>query len=309
MSKRQFLEKMLEDLINEDLESARGNFHQFVVESARDIHSSMIESDELDETLAIEEDVETDGADGEDSDEGKDGMMSEADGDAEDFGGAMGGDDTGGDDDGGEAVDADGSPFGGDEGGEEHEETVTVELNDLDDIKAQMAALQAKFDALVAGEEPAGEEGDMGVDAAGFPGEDTDGADEVAESGEFDFDLTEEDLLGLEEGLREVKVTMDGAEQGGGKFAGSETKTVTPIAAHTSGPLNPKKIGSEQDAHKGFEREKAPVPPIKNTAENVKKREKEEWHEDHSKNSEAEIGDGPAFATPAKTTKTPVATK
>lgn len=305
MSKRQFLEKMIENLIENDVESARANFHQFVVESARDIHSSLIESDELEDDLG---DEDKDGETVEESFE----VVSEDEGDigAEipgDMGGAEG-DDFGGDEMGGEGEEIDPDHDGDNDAEGDH---IEVEMTDYDDLKAQLAALQAKFDSLnpEAGEgEEAGEEGEGEGEEVEVPfheemGSEESHDDEMGHEMEEGFDLTEEDLLGLEESWTEVKVTMDGKEQGGGKFAGGEKNTKTPLATREKEEV----LASKKDNHSGYEREKAPEAPMKSDSTNVMASGKKAWTEKTQHNTEDEIGDGEKFATPAKSKTTPVA--
>jgi hypothetical protein len=282
MSKRQFLEKMIENLIENDVETARANFHQFVVESAREIHASLIETDELDhdideeaETVEEAEEVMDFGAD---VDAGEEVEM----GDEMEMAGEMEMEP--------EAVEGDES---------EQEAPVEIEMDDFEELKSQLAALQAKFDSLNP-ESDDSEEAGMADEMEMGPVDDSMG-DEMEES----FDLTEDDLLGLEESWTEVKVSMNGEEQGGGKFAGSEKNTTTPIATREKA----EGLGSTQTAHKGYEREKAPAVPMKNDAENVSPSGKKEWSEVKQHNTEDEVGHGEKFATPAKSTTTPIAKK
>ncbi len=59
MSKnKEHLEEMLKHLINKDEDKARLAFHQFIVDSARQIHESIVAEDELD--AEIDEDVKSD---------------------------------------------------------------------------------------------------------------------------------------------------------------------------------------------------------------------------------------------------------
>ncbi len=76
---------------------------------------------------------------------------------------------------------------------------------------------------------------------------------------EFDFDLTEEDFLDLEEGLKQVDVKM-GGEQGGGKFAGEETQTKSPVAQRDKSDVRAgsKDMISTRDDHGGYSRESEP---------------------------------------------------
>lgn len=82
----------------------------------------------------------------------------------------------------------------------------------------------------------------------------------LPESAEFDFDLTEEDFLDLEEGLKQVDVKM-GGEQGGVKFAGEETNTKSPVAQRDKNDIHasPKTLPSTQKQHGGYGREGAPA--------------------------------------------------
>jgi len=82
----------------------------------------------------------------------------------------------------------------------------------------------------------------------------------LPESAEFDFDLTEEDFLDLEEGLKQVSVSM-GGEQGGVKFAGEETNTKSPVADKDSSKLlgtGSKDMISKQAEHGTYKLETAP---------------------------------------------------
>lgn len=282
MSKRQFLEQMVENLIDNDIESARGNFHQFVVESAREIHASLIETDELEDDLGDEVIEEVFEADSEETTDF--GAEIDAEGDEVEMG-AMGDEEMGGEEE---------APA---------EETVEVEVNNIDDIKAQLADLQAKFDELTGAnmDEMPTEE----VPAEEMPAEEF-GAEETVDVEESeDFDLTEDDLLGLEEAFQEVKVTMDGGELDG-TFAKSETSTETPVADKDEGHVKSTDLMSKQDAHKGFDKEKAPEAPLKSDSENVSKSGKDAWKDVHAKMDGGEQGDG-KFATPDKSNTTPVA--
>lgn len=83
----------------------------------------------------------------------------------------------------------------------------------------------------------------------------------LPEAATFDYDLTEEDFLDLEEGLKTIDVKM-GGEQGGGKFAGEETQTVSPVADKDSSKLlgtGSKDMISKRDDHSGYNRESEPT--------------------------------------------------
>ena len=49
MADKTHLEESLEFLINEETDQAVAAFHKFIVGSARDIHESLMEDDEIDE--------------------------------------------------------------------------------------------------------------------------------------------------------------------------------------------------------------------------------------------------------------------
>lgn len=308
MSKRQFLEDMVQSIMENKIETAREKFHQYVVESAREIHASLIENDELE-----------DGIDGEETVEESFEEVVEADvDDNADFGADVeaGGDDMG--------MEMDPDQDGDNDAMGDH---VEVEVSELDQVKAMLADLQAKFAEITGEEAPGmGEEGEESIE-----GEDGEVVDGEVEEGVFesddmdkddmggeedetmeestDFDLTEEDLLGLEEGWSEVHVKMDGGEQGGGKFAGGEKNTKTPLADKTEQSVKAEDMVSKKDNHKGYEREKAPaVAPAKTHATNIMTSGKKAWTGVNAKMDGAEQGHG-KFATPEKSKTTPVADK
>lgn len=76
---------------------------------------------------------------------------------------------------------------------------------------------------------------------------------------EFEYDLTEEDFLDLEEGLKSVDVKM-GGEQGHGKFAGEETNTKSPVATKDMSDIatDAKTGPSKQKEHGTYKLEAAP---------------------------------------------------
>jgi hypothetical protein len=81
----------------------------------------------------------------------------------------------------------------------------------------------------------------------------------LPESADFDFDLTEEDFMDLEEGLKAIDVKM-GGEQGGVKFAGEETNLKSPVANRDKSDIkaDPKTMVAKQDEHGTYDRESAP---------------------------------------------------
>ena len=81
----------------------------------------------------------------------------------------------------------------------------------------------------------------------------------LPESATYDFDLTEEDFMDLEEGLKTVDVKM-GGEQGGGKYAGEETNVKSPVAQRDKSDVkaDAKSMVSKRDDHNGYDLENAP---------------------------------------------------
>lgn len=174
-------EQLIEFIINEQEDKARELFHNIVVEKSREIYESLIDESDLDEMggnnvedmvdeittdeegvaedeeFGSEEEVEVDGGD-----------EFAADDEGDDFGG-----DTGGDE------------FGGDTGGDE-----PATKGDILDLADDLAAIKAKFDALMGGD-------DMGADDMGADmGADMGGADMGADMGgdEFGADEGDEEL-------------------------------------------------------------------------------------------------------------------
>jgi len=349
MTARQSLEEALEFLLNEDEEKANVAFHNFIVKSAQAIHESFIAEDDLDNDIdESDENEEVDESKDEDVDESKKEEVDESKDDEEvdeskkeevdegildrgvatdeyfgrdelsanpmeddeddyDMDADMGGDDVA-------AADL------GDEMGGEGEEVVLAS-DDVEELRASLDDLTAKFDALTGGgeEEMDYDNGDMGaMDDMGGNGdmdyeepadegmrfeskdEDLDEKDDseevdeaithepgvvkpslaktdhhgkhgskdsllsnpdarLPEGADFDFDLTEEDFLDLEEGLKQVDVKM-GGEQGGGKFAGEETQTQSPVAQRDKSDVRAgsKDMISTRDDHTGYSRESEP---------------------------------------------------
>ena len=347
MTARKSLEEAIALLLNEDEENAHVAFHNFIIKSAQSIHESFIAEDDLDndideseeETKDDEvneaddsEEVDESKDDKEEVDEGmfgrevasdqyfnRDELTTEDDMDMGDEGGDM------------EMGDAEAETDLGDEMGGEEGEEVVLDASDVDELRAALDDLTAKFDAIAGGGE---EEMDMDMDMGGEEGGDMEmdmemGAEEPAEesmrfeakdeevdeskdedldedddseevdeaithepgvvkpglagadhagkhgkgdsvlmgpdaklpeAAEFDFDLTEEDFLDLEEGLKQVDVKM-GGEQGGGKFAGEETQTKSPVAQRDKSDIKAgsKDMISTRDDHGGYSRESEPT--------------------------------------------------
>jgi hypothetical protein len=156
------------------------------------------------------------------------------DGDADDMGGEFGGDDVGT-----EEPAEEGFMYESDEDKEEVEEAITHEPGVVKNSNFK-------------------------TDFKGKHGEKTtvlhNGDAKLPESADFDFDLTEEDFMDLEEGLKSIDVKM-GGEQGGVKFAGEETNTKSPIATRDKSDIkaDSKSMVSKKSEHSGYSREAAPT--------------------------------------------------
>ena len=162
MADKSLIEQMLESLVNDDKAKADELFHEYVVQSSREIYESLIDSELAEETeeedededmeeAASDEDAEEDkvdeSADEESDDEEVDEEFEDIAIEGDDEMDAMGGDPT---------DDLEGELDGEDEEGEKSEEEL---FQDLDSIVDE---LQAKFDELKggAGDEMGGEEGE-----------------------------------------------------------------------------------------------------------------------------------------------------
>jgi len=275
VDKKTHLEESLEFVVNEDLEQAVAHFHDFIVEKSRDIYESLMEDDELDETVDSEEAVEEKVKEAkveETTEETVEEGMNEYFGEDDLEGTEM------------DAPEMDDAEMDDAEMGDAEmdmdapEEEVMVPANDLLD-------LQAKFKEIMGGagldddsemdmdapemDDAEMDMGDLDVAENAFSvetntfaeskdvNEDDKVEEEVSEA--FDFDLTEEDFFDLEEGLKSVNVSM-GGEQGGVKFAGEETNTKSPVADKDKSDVNadPTDGVSKQDEHGSFNRESAP---------------------------------------------------
>lgn len=247
---KSILERALVHLLNEENEKAEELLHQFVIESAKSIHETLRESDDL-EDIDLEEGerffTEADLADAEKdfaaADLGDDlGEEVPEAGDAEDLG-----------DDALDADLADETVDAGDLAGDDLEgETGDVE-SEIEEFESELADLQAKFDALVAeieGEDAADEDeleaGDevAADDALDAPEETADMGDEE----EFD-DITES----IVDELQKISVpNEEGKGANGEQLLGN--KESLKFNKPQPKPAAPKKGGE----HSGFARETAP---------------------------------------------------
>lgn len=267
MSKSQ-LEKVLEHLINEDVEAAEALLHDFILGKARQIHKELMEeADGLEESsLGGEEYFEAGEVEGEEGEEGEGEVAPEA---------GEGEEEAAADIEGEIAPEAE-------VGGEKSVEELEAEVQDL---QADLADLKAQFEKMmdVEGEEhgdelngqeeevPGGEEEVAGDISEPLAGEgDVDGGEVAEES--FDFDAFEDLDESFE--LEPVKVDVK---------AGTEIGTGGKIAQNNDSPIPQKKVGDrafkgkpveiKAEEHKGYDREPAPTvkdkPLLKNQVKNA----------------------------------------
>lgn len=144
MSHRKDLEKVLEYLVNEDTQQAASLLHKIVVEKARDFYEQAVEED-----LDLENDDEQEVDEAVGGDERED-FIGDIKSDSDEIDADEMFDDR-------DAEDEDDSEIGSEFGDEEGDEFSDDEEGDIDDkvedLEAQLAALKAQFDTLIAGEE------------------------------------------------------------------------------------------------------------------------------------------------------------
>lgn len=226
-------EQLVEYIINDETDKARELFHEIVVEKSRDIYESLIEDEDLEETIGgnqVEELVDEVSLD-------EQGLSEEEDEEGEEF--EFGGDDAEGEEE-----------FGGDElGGEEGEGDIEDRVLDLE---AALDELKAEFDELMAGEEHEEEEfpgihGDEGEEEAApeefFEGEDCDDEEEDEEE-----DLDESIVREYVEKVA-TPGNSEGAAVGTGKSVSVNSKSTVagknPLGAGSASGKNLVKGGAE----------------------------------------------------------------
>ena len=214
-------EKLLDYLVNEEMDKANDLFHQIVVEKSREIYENLIaeEDDEEDD-----EDVEE--SYGEEDEE----SMFEIGGDAsDDLVGDVGAEDDGlgaedefgGEDDEFGSDDDFGDEMGGEMGGEVGDEPATK--NDITDLADALEELKAEFQALLSAEEEEGHDLDMpgedefgGEEEFGADDEEEFGADEDDEESSNDEESSDDEESADESFMREYRETI-GKPYGSGK--------------------------------------------------------------------------------------------
>lgn len=267
MSKSQ-LEKVLEHLINEDVEAAEALFHDFILGKARQIHKELMEEADGLEESSLGEDEEYFGGDelegGEEGSEGGEGEEAVA-------GGEEGGEEA--------VADIEGE-LGDEEGGEKSVEDLEAEVQDL---QADLADLKAQFEQLmdVEGDEHGDELNGSEEEAGEVDGGEGDISEPLTGEGEGSEDETEEsfnfnEFEDLDESfeLEPVKVDVK---------AGTEIGTGSKIAQNNESPIPQKKVGDrafkgkpveiKAEEHKGYDREPSPTvkdrPLLKNQVKNA----------------------------------------
>ena len=167
-------EKLIEYIINDEDQKARELFHTIVVEKSRDIYESIMDDEQSSHPSDDQVKGLTDEIGHEES------AMGEGDEEfGDDEGSEFGGEEEGGEFDGEEPAE-----FGGEEGeAEAHGEIEDQVMN----IDAKLDELLAKFDEIMGGEEPAGEE-EFGHEEPGMEqGEEEFGGEEGMMEGENPF--------------------------------------------------------------------------------------------------------------------------
>ena len=167
-------EKLIEYIINDEDQKARELFHTIVVEKSRDIYESIMDDEQSSHPSDDQVKGLTDEIGHEES------AMGEGDEEfGDDEGSEFGGEEEGGEFDGEEPAE-----FGGEEGeAEAHGEIEDQVMN----IDAKLDELLAKFDEIMGGEEPAGEE-EFGYEEPGMEqGEEEFGGEEGMMEGENPF--------------------------------------------------------------------------------------------------------------------------
>lgn len=245
------LEKVLEHLIENDQAKAGELLHEYIIESARKVHESIIaEDDDLED-----EDLEAlgdDEVDGEEYVEDEDLVSDE------------------------EASDELESELEGEENADGASEDVEDRLDDLED---ELEKLRAEFEELAAIEdeehgdeynyevedaddsEEADEEGDENADEDGEGDDEEDGEGDEDEEVDESLDWDEDDFLALDEGivdeLEELDVSNSHGEVGAGSKVNANNKSPIPQKKHSE-RKGAKGVEVKSTNHSGFDREKAP---------------------------------------------------
>lgn len=259
---KSILEQALVHLLNNEDERAEELLHQFVIESARSIHESLREGDEidLDETAGEQLFTEADLADAE-VETAEDNLGDDLGQEAPELGGAADlADDT---------LDADAGLDGeADLAAEPVDGDVDAEI---EEFEAELADLQAKFDALLADIEGGDETAVADEDTAALDAEVADVADAGADEAAVEVDAAPAEEIGDEDLVKEAeenefdditesivdelqKITTPNEE---GKGANGEQLLHNKQSLKFNKP-DGKPVMTKGPTHKGFARETAP---------------------------------------------------
>ena len=213
MTDRNKFEEMLERLVNEDRAGAEELFHEIVVERSREIYENLL-AEEADEEVDEATDEEVDESEEDELDESEDDDLEESDDedldesddeeiDENEFLEADPEDDMTmdiempGDEEGDMGMDMDMDMEGGDE------EPATQ--GDIKDLEAELEALRAEFDDLVAGDmdEPEDDDMDMPMDMDSEEGDDEDEDEDEDDEEENENPFESKQSLSQTEQMRE----------------------------------------------------------------------------------------------------------
>jgi len=172
------LEQLIEYVINDDESKARELFHEIVVEKSREIYESLMDEEAVNEADEDEDEEELDESFGDPEADSSDNLINDVE--VEEEGMAEDDEDAEFDD----SAEEDGEDLNHDEmgGGEEDLEDRVVDLED------KLDELMAEFEAMMGGDEPAGDDfggddvgDDMGGDALAADDAEAMGADDGEE--------------------------------------------------------------------------------------------------------------------------------
>ncbi len=253
--KKTILEQALVCLLNEEQEKAQELMHQYIIESAREIHDSLREADDAMDNIGDEEDEDrffsdADLSDAEEGD-GDFGAEAEIESAADDLGDAM---DVPSEDD-----------FSGEDGGDLAADNFEDKIDQIED---EIAELAAKFEEMMASmdDDGEGEEGEFDFDApegseeASEEGAEFDDGAEVSDEGsEEEEEVTEdEDYDDITESvideLKKISVPNTDGRTATGSAGITPSKSMSSPRDKKAAPI--KSTGAP---HKGFDREKAPA--------------------------------------------------
>jgi hypothetical protein len=260
---KSILERALVHLLNEENEKAEELLHQFVIETARDIHENLREGDEADLEDALDEGDEF-FSEADLADEGEEAVADLGDDLGEEMPELAAGDEMSDDTlDDAEGMEVDGAELADDADAVEGDVEAEIE-----NFEQELADLQAKFDAMLAdieGEDEVADEDfgaedlgadDLGDDMADEAGEEAFGAEDLTkdegEEEEEDFDDITESVV--DELQKVAAETSEGKGTNGEDLLGNKQsmKFTKPEAGAT------KSQSTNRVGHTGYARETAP---------------------------------------------------